>query len=152
MKQKGYLLGHFSSFLPLQGRITQQLLCLNIDQCCHISGSIEDLLERPFALSPAAMSLLFRNLHCVGRGDYGQQYPKLFSRYVPGILPPMVVSDIAAHIVETRELQSNLLAQGGAGAGAMQQGQKRKGDDDNYGPTFCVTLASQQMLPLPPDV
>jgi hypothetical protein len=107
-------------------------------------------LERPFALSPAAMSLLFKNLHCIGRGDYGRQYPKLFSRYVPGILPPMAESDIAAHIAETRELQSRLLAQGGAGA--SQQGQKRRGDDDNYGPTFCVTLASQQPSTLPPDV
>lgn len=115
-----------------------------------IMGSIEDLLERPFALSPAAMSLLFRNLHCIGRGDYGRRYPKLFSRYVPGILPPMVESDIAAHIAETRELQSRLLAQGGAGA--MQQGQKRRGDDDNYGPTFCAAVASQQQSAAPPDV
>lgn len=120
------------------------------DQCCHISGSIEDLLERPFALSPAAMSLLFRNLHCIGRGDYGRRYPRLFSRYVPGILPPMLESDIAAHIAETHELQSRLLAQGGAGA--MQQGQKRRGDDDNYGPTFCAAVASQQQSAVPPDV
>lgn len=122
----------------------------NTNQCFHISGSIEDLLERPFALSPAAMSLLFRNLHCIGRGDYGRRYPKLFSRYVPGILPPMLESDIAAHIAETHELQSRLLAQGGAGA--MQQGQKRRGDDDNYGPTFCAAVASQQQSAVPPDV
>jgi hypothetical protein len=64
----------------------------------------------------------------------------------------MAASDIAAHIAETRELQSRLLGQGGAGAAAAQRGQKRKGDDDNYGPALCVAVASQQMSPLLPDV
>jgi hypothetical protein len=70
------------------------------------------------------MSLLFRSLQCIGRGDYGRQYPKLFSQYMPGILPSMVDSDLAVHIAEICMLQSTLLAQGGAGA--MQQGQKRE--------------------------
>lgn len=125
------------------------------DQCCYIiSASVEDLLERPFTLSPAAMSSLFRNLHSVGRGDYGQRYPKLFSRYVPGVLPPMVESDIEAHITETRELQRILRIQGEAegGAGATQQGQKRRGDDENYGPTFCVAVGSQQHPSVLPDM
>jgi hypothetical protein len=107
---------------------------------------VEDLLERPFTLSPAAMSSLFRNLYSIGRGEYGQRYPKLFSRYVPGVLPPMEPSDIEAHITETRELQRILRIQGEADgeARATHQGQKRRGDDENYGPTFCVAVANQQ--------
>lgn len=118
----------------------------------YISASIEDLLKRPFTLSPAAMSSLFKNLHYIGRGDYSQRYPEMFSRYIPGILPPMVVSDIESHIAEIRELQSTLKAQCHVQgkAGDMQQGQKRKGDDENYGPTLCI--ASQQQLPVLPDM
>jgi hypothetical protein len=62
----------------------------------------------------------------------------------------MVESNIAAHIAEKRELQYRLLAQGGAGA--MQQGQKRRGDNDNYGPIFCAAVASQQQSAVPPDM
>jgi len=118
----------------------------------YISASIEDLLKRPFTLSPAAMSSLFKNLHYIGKGDYSQRYPEMFSRYIPGILPPMVVSDIESHIAEIRELQSSWKAQCHVQgeAGDVQQGQKRKGDDENYGPTLCI--ASQQQLPLLPDM
>jgi hypothetical protein len=110
----------------------------------YISASVEDLLKRPFTLSPAAMSSLFKNLHYVGRGNYSQRYAQMFSRYIPGILPPMVVTDIEAHIAEIRELQNTLKAQchGQGKAGDVQQGQKRKGDDENCSLTFC--LASQQ--------
>lgn len=156
--QAGFTLAflvNFSHFLSLPDKVTHQMAKPHADQYCYIiSAGVEDLLERPFALSPAAMSSLFRNLHCVGRGDYGQRYPQLFSRYVPGILPPMVESDLEAHIAETRELQGRLRAQGEAqgGADTMQQGQKRRGDDENYGPTFCVTVASQQQPPVLPDM
>ncbi|GFG39296.1 hypothetical protein Cfor_02221 [Coptotermes formosanus] len=110
----------------------------------YISASVEVLLRRPFTVSPAAMSSLFKNLHYIGRGDYSQRYSQMFSRYIPGILPPMVVTDIEAHIAEIRELQNTLKAQCHAQGktGDVQQGQKRKGDDKNYGPTFCI--ASQQ--------
>lgn len=58
----------------------------------------------------------------------------------------MEPSDIEAHITETRELQRILRIQGEADgeARATHQGQKRRGDDENYGPTFCVAVANQQ--------
>jgi hypothetical protein len=117
-----------------------------------ISASVEGLLKQPFTLSPAAMSSLFKNLYRIGRGDYSQRYPQMFSRYIPGILPPMLVSDIEAHIAEIHDLQNTLKAQWNVQGetGDMRQGQKRKGDDENYGPTFCV--ASQQQLPVLPDM
>ena len=113
---------------------------------------MEDLLERPFALPPAAMSALFTNLHCIGRGEYGRQYPHLFSRYVPGILPPMKESDLEAHKAEIRALQNILRAQGEGASATTQQGQKRHGDDENYGPTFCVVRTNQQQPPVLPDI
>jgi hypothetical protein len=65
----------------------------------------------------------------------------------------MVQSDIEAHITETRELQRILRIQGEAdgAAGATQQGQKRRGDDENYGPTFGVAVANQQQPSVLPD-
>jgi hypothetical protein len=54
----------------------------------------------------------------------------------------MVESDIAEHTAERCELQNRLLPQGGAVA--MQQGRKRRGDNDIDGATFCATVASQQ--------
>ncbi|KAJ9580134.1 hypothetical protein L9F63_004207, partial [Diploptera punctata] len=116
-----------------------------------LMASVEDLLTRPFALPPAAISALFVNLHCVGRGEYGRRYPHLFSRYVPGILPPMKEGDLDAHIAEIRALQDNLRAED-EGATAMQKGQKRRGDDENYGPTFCVALSNQQQASVLPDI
>jgi hypothetical protein len=62
----------------------------------------------------------------------------------------MVESDIAVHITEMCMLQNRLLAQGGVDA--MQQGQKRRGDDENYGPTYCATVASRQHSAVSPDV
>ncbi|PSN44297.1 hypothetical protein C0J52_12970 [Blattella germanica] len=115
-------------------------------------AGVKDLLERPFALPPAAVSALFMNLHCVGRGEYGRRYPHLFSRYVPGILPPMKETDLEAHIAETQALQGRLRAHG-EGPSAMQHGQKRRGDEENYGPTLCVALAtSQHQSAVLPDI
>ena len=63
----------------------------------------------------------------------------------------MKESDLEAHKAEIRALQGTLRAQG-EGASAMQQGQKRRGDDENYGPTFCVALTNQQQAPVLPDI
>ncbi|GLG94230.1 Uncharacterized protein GBIM_01483 [Gryllus bimaculatus] len=107
-----------------------------------IMANVEELLSKPFALPPATVSSLFANLHCVGRGEYGRRYPNLFSRYVPGVLPPMKESDIEAHINEMKELQFRLRNESGDAAHGGQ-GQKRRGDDENYGPPVCVTIGHQ---------
>lgn len=98
---------------------------------------VEELLNKPFALPPATVSSLFANLHCVGAGEYGRRYPSLFSRYVPGVLPPMKESDIEAHISEMKDLQVRLRNASGDGADGVR-GQKRHGDNENYGPTVCT--------------
>ncbi|XP_067007027.1 CDK2-associated and cullin domain-containing protein 1 isoform X2 [Anabrus simplex] len=109
----------------------------------RIMANVEELLKRPFALPPATVSSMFANLHCVGRGEYGRRYPNLFSRYVPGVLPPMKESDIEAHINEMKDLQSRLRSESEEGAVGGGLSRKRRGDDENYGPTVCVAVGQQ---------
>ncbi|XP_063233296.1 CDK2-associated and cullin domain-containing protein 1-like [Bacillus rossius redtenbacheri] len=121
----------------MQTSLQAELLLLFLQKVSNkrmqaITSMVEDLLARPFAVRPELLFSLFNKLHYISVGVYGQQYPHLFARYVPGVLPPMKEWEIDEHIEETRELQYQL-RQDLAGATAQGRGRKRRGDEC-YGP------------------
>lgn len=101
---------------------------------------MQNLLSRPFVVSPSVLSSLFIRLHCLDRGDYAKAYPELFSRYIPGVLPPMQLSDLEGHMIETRELQNNLRFGLLSGGDSGTRGCKRSGDDESYGPSVAAAV------------
>ena len=105
----------YMSRVMLPGHETQ--LISQIDALCadtflaqhqeHLLPALCEVAQRPFALEPAALQSLVQALHRI-RPELAKMAPQLFARYIPGVLPVAVASQLSAYRAEERQLQRDL--------------------------------------------
>jgi len=88
---------------------------------------LSEAKSRPFAIAPAVMSTMCKHLYHLNP-EYAQLEPKLFSSFLPNILPPMTEEDIQAQMEADRLLQETLRAEGWHNED-QSQGRKRLNED-----------------------
>ncbi|XP_035671686.1 CDK2-associated and cullin domain-containing protein 1-like isoform X1 [Branchiostoma floridae] len=112
----------------------QKLFTLHVAEQ-HISTlfpMLQEAQNRPFAVSPPTMANIIKTLHSL-RPDLAPQYPDLFARFIPNVLPQASADDLPRIVEETRRWQQELLEREGFARGETSR--KRSGDELQTKPT-----------------
>jgi len=87
----------------------------------------------PFAVPPATMATMCKHLYQLNP-EYISVQPKLFSSYLPNVLPQMTEEDLAAQMEADRLLQATLRAQGWGSSGSSTATTRKRDLEDAPGP------------------
>jgi len=87
----------------------------------------------PFCIPPAVMSTMCKHLYQLNP-EYTRIEPRLFSSYLPNVLPQMTEEDLQAQQDADRLLQESLRSQGWGCADNMSSTKKRELEDAPSGP------------------
>lgn len=115
----------------LSEELTKLFRDIVVDQ--HISNLLtilEEVSSEPFSVPPATMSALVTNLHSLSP-EYAKIRPKLFSRFIPNILPPTCAANLEQYVEETKKIQEEMHSLPGFQQSLGSHSRKRANEEEN---------------------